>query len=36
MREASVVAGVYGAQLSDIDDPRAQAVRNLATPGEAD
>jgi aryl-alcohol dehydrogenase-like predicted oxidoreductase len=27
MREASVVAGVYGAQLPDIDDPRAQAVR---------
>src|SRR5260221_11150841 len=26
MREASVVAGVYGAQLPDIDDPRAQAV----------
>ena len=23
MREASVVGGVYGAQLSDIDDPRA-------------
>jgi hypothetical protein len=27
MREASVVGGVYGAQLPDIDDPRAQAVR---------
>jgi hypothetical protein len=27
MREASVVTGIYGAQLSDIDDPRAQAVR---------
>jgi diketogulonate reductase-like aldo/keto reductase len=27
MREASVVDGVYGAQLPDIDDPRAQAVR---------
>jgi hypothetical protein len=27
MREASVVDGVYGAQLADIDDPRAQAVR---------
>jgi aryl-alcohol dehydrogenase-like predicted oxidoreductase len=27
MREASVVAGIYGAQLPDIDDPRAQAVR---------
>jgi hypothetical protein len=27
MREASVVAGVYGAQLPDIDDPRAEAVR---------
>jgi aryl-alcohol dehydrogenase-like predicted oxidoreductase len=31
MREASVVAGVYGAQLPDIDDPRAQAVRRTAT-----
>jgi aryl-alcohol dehydrogenase-like predicted oxidoreductase len=29
MREASVVSGVYGAQLPDIDDPRAQAVRRL-------
>jgi aryl-alcohol dehydrogenase-like predicted oxidoreductase len=27
MRAADVVAGVYGAQLPDIDDPRAQAVR---------
>jgi diketogulonate reductase-like aldo/keto reductase len=27
MREASVVGGVYGVQLPDIDDPRAQAVR---------
>jgi aryl-alcohol dehydrogenase-like predicted oxidoreductase len=32
MREASVVGGVYGAQLPDIDDPRAQAVR-LTTSG---
>src|ERR1700730_2082029 len=31
MREASVVAGVYGAQLPDIDDPRAQAVRRATT-----
>jgi hypothetical protein len=31
MREASVVGGVYGAQLSDIDDPRAQAVRHTTT-----
>jgi hypothetical protein len=31
MREASVVSGVYGAQLSDIDDPRAQAVRRTTT-----
>src|ERR1700675_3869607 len=31
MREASVVAGVYGAQLPDIDDPRAQAVRHTTT-----
>jgi hypothetical protein len=28
MREASVVGGIYGAQLPDIDDPRAQAVRS--------
>ena len=27
MREASVVNGIYGAQLPDIDDPRAEAVR---------
>jgi aryl-alcohol dehydrogenase-like predicted oxidoreductase len=32
MREPSVVGGVYGAQLPDIDDPRAQAVR-LTTAG---
>ena len=31
MREASVVAGVYGAQLPDIDDPRAQAVCRTTT-----
>jgi diketogulonate reductase-like aldo/keto reductase len=31
MREASVVAGVYGAQLADIDDPRAEAVRRTTT-----
>jgi aryl-alcohol dehydrogenase-like predicted oxidoreductase len=31
MREASVVAGIYGAQLPDIDDPRAQAVRRTTT-----
>jgi hypothetical protein len=31
MREASVVGGVYGAQLRDIDDPRAQAVRRTTT-----
>jgi hypothetical protein len=31
MREASVVSGVYGAQLPDIDDPRAQAVRTSST-----
>ena len=31
MREASVIAGVYGAQLPDIDDPRAQAVRRTTT-----
>jgi diketogulonate reductase-like aldo/keto reductase len=29
MREASVVAGIYGAQLPDIDDPRAEAVRRI-------
>jgi hypothetical protein len=26
-----VVGGVYGAQLPDIDDPRAQAVRCTTT-----
>src|SRR4030081_3865444 len=31
MREASVVGGVYGAQLPDIDDPRALAVRLTTT-----
>jgi aryl-alcohol dehydrogenase-like predicted oxidoreductase len=31
MREASVVGGVYGAQLADIDDPRAKAVRRTIT-----
>jgi hypothetical protein len=31
MREASVVGGVYGAQLPDIDDPRAHAVRRTTT-----
>jgi hypothetical protein len=31
MRDASVVGGVYGAQLPDIDDPRAQAVRRTTT-----
>jgi aryl-alcohol dehydrogenase-like predicted oxidoreductase len=31
MQEASVVDGVYGAQLPEIDDPRAQAVRRTAT-----
>jgi hypothetical protein len=31
MREASVGAGVYGAQLADIDDPRAQSVRPTTT-----
>ena len=31
MREASVVNGVYGAQLADINDPRAQAVRRTTT-----
>ena len=31
MREASVVSGVYGAQLPDIDDPRAEAVRRTVT-----
>jgi hypothetical protein len=32
MREASVVSGVYGAQLPDIDDSRAQAC-HTARPG---
>jgi hypothetical protein len=32
MREASVVGGVYGAQLPDIDDLRAQAVRRTTSP----
>ena len=36
MREASVVAGVYGAQLPDIDDPRAQAVRRTTTGTQMD
>jgi hypothetical protein len=31
MREAVVVGGVYGAQLPDIDHPRAQAVRRITT-----
>jgi aryl-alcohol dehydrogenase-like predicted oxidoreductase len=31
MRDAAVVAGVYGAQLPDIDDPRAEAVRRTTT-----
>jgi hypothetical protein len=31
MRDASVVGGVYGAQLPDIDHPRAQAVRCTTT-----
>jgi aryl-alcohol dehydrogenase-like predicted oxidoreductase len=31
MWDAAVVAGVYGAQLPDIDDPRAQAVRRATT-----
>jgi hypothetical protein len=36
MREASVVGGVYGAQLLDIDDPRAQAVRLTTTASSVD
>jgi hypothetical protein len=36
MREASVVGGVYGAQLPDIDDPRAQAVRSLTKRDEGE
>jgi aryl-alcohol dehydrogenase-like predicted oxidoreductase len=31
MREASAVGMVYGAQLADIDDPRAQAIRRTTT-----
>jgi hypothetical protein len=31
MREASVVGGIYGARLPDIDDPRAHAVRLTTT-----
>jgi hypothetical protein len=31
MRDAAVVGGVYGAQLPDIDDPRAHAVRRTTT-----
>jgi hypothetical protein len=31
MREAAVVGGIYGAQLPDIDDSRAQAVRRTIT-----
>ena len=31
MRDASVVSGIYGAQLPDIDDPRAQAVLRTTT-----
>jgi aryl-alcohol dehydrogenase-like predicted oxidoreductase len=31
MRESSVVGGVYGAQLPDIDDPRSQAVCRTTT-----
>ncbi|MCU1490733.1 MAG: putative oxidoreductase, aryl-alcohol dehydrogenase like protein [Acidimicrobiaceae bacterium] len=31
MGEASVVAGVYGTQLADIDEPRAEAVRRHTT-----
>jgi hypothetical protein len=34
MWDAAVVGGVYGAQLPDIEDPRAEAVRSLAKPGE--
>jgi hypothetical protein len=35
MREASVVSGAHGAQLHDIDDPRAQAVCLTTTGTEA-
>jgi hypothetical protein len=31
MRDASVVSGIYGAHLADIDDPRARAVRRTTT-----
>jgi hypothetical protein len=31
MRESSVVSGIYGVQLPDIDDPRAHAVRHIVT-----
>jgi hypothetical protein len=31
MRDAAVVSGIYGAQLPDIDHPRAQAVRRATT-----
>src|ERR1700694_902532 len=31
MREAAVVSGLYGAQLPDIDDSRAEAVRRITT-----
>jgi acetyl esterase/lipase len=31
MREIAVVGGVYGAQLPDIDDSRAEAVRRITT-----
>ena len=35
MRDASVVAGVYGAQLPDIDDPRAETVRRTTASSAA-
>ncbi len=31
MRESTVVGGVYGAQLADIDDPRAAEIRRTTT-----
>ena len=31
MRDAAVISGVYGAQLPDIADPRAHAVRRTST-----
>ena len=34
--EASIVSGAYGAQLPDIDDARAQAVRDLAKLAEGE